>query len=359
MFTNNLLIAAGLSFALCLALIFLDRRAAMHGDKNLRNSPQTLHKKSISRFGGVAIIGSMFLTSLIAGYNFGNSLLFQVGAYSLLAFIAGFIDDLKINIKPFVRIFLVTPVPVIYFYLFDLKVESLDLWIFDDFLQYEIFAVAFLCFAIVGMINAFNLIDGINGLLGSYLLSILIAFTLVNNDLTPSYEITDEFGKYTTILLGSILGFMVLNFPFGKIFLGDAGAYFLGAIVCYGLIQIHLLNDSSPWLVMCILAYPFTDLCFSVFRKKFILNVSPMEPDAEHLHHLIFKKLKKIKFKKDRSRHFFTVLFISTLNFPYMCASFYFMSSSTILMAIFLAYVASYVLIYFSLRPRFLINNEK
>ena len=67
------------SFLLCLGLIFLDKKAAASGDVNLRPTPQTLHEKSISRFGGVAVIISMTLVLIMAGYGWSNSLYFQVG----------------------------------------------------------------------------------------------------------------------------------------------------------------------------------------------------------------------------------------------------------------------------------------
>ena len=284
------------SFLLCLGLIFLDKKAAASGDVNLRQTPQTLHQKSISRFGGVAVIVSISLVLMMAGYGWSNSLYFQVGIVTLPAFFIGFLDDLKVNIKPMIRLIFLLPVPIMYFYYFELKVLNLDLGVLDNFLEFEALALLFLCFAIIGMTNAFNLIDGINGQLGSYLISILLALNIVEFATgNPVFQIADEFRLYTNLLLGALLGFLVLNFPFGKIFMGDAGAYFLGSIVCWGLIYAHLENGNSPWAVMCLLVYPFTDLAFSVIRRKFVTGGDAMQPDAEHLHHVIYKRMKKVK----------------------------------------------------------------
>jgi len=343
------------SFILCLGLIFLDKKAAASGDVNLRPTPQTLHEKSISRFGGVAIMLSMSLVLIMAGYGWSNSLYFQVGIITLPAFLIGFLDDLKINIKPMIRLLFLLPVPIMYFYYFDLKVLNLDLGVLDNFLEFEILALLFLCFAIIGMTNAFNLIDGINGQLVSYLISILFALNIVEYATgNPVFQIADEFRLFTNLLLGALLGFFVLNFPFGKIFMGDAGAYFLGSIVCWGLIYAHLENGNSPWAVMCLLAYPFTDLVFSVVRRKFVTGGDAMQPDAEHLHHVIYKRMKKLKFRHERARHFFTVIFITLFNLPYLCATMYFSKNTPALVAIFATYIFSYFLIYFSLNPRFL-----
>lgn len=349
-----------ISFISCIFLIYLDKRAAESGEINIRKSPQTLHTKSISRFGGVSLVIALSLTSLLYGYNWNNSVLFQAGVLSLPAFIVGFLDDLKFYMKPLFRLILILPVPIIYFYYFDLRIVNLDIGFLDSFLELEIMALIFLCFSIVGMINAFNLIDGINGLLGSYLLSIILALNIVEAAVgEPILSIPDNFRLFTNMLLGALLAFLILNYPFGKIFMGDAGAYYLGAITCFGLIYIHLENNNSPWAVMCILAYPFTDLVFSVFRKKIIMKKDAMEPDAQHLHHLIFKRLKKLHFKNERARHFFTVIFITAFNIPYLCLSFFFNNNTPVLIAIFFAYLVSYLLIYFALSPRFLMSNGK
>ena len=259
-----------------------------------------------------------------------------------------------------IRLIFLLPVPVMYFYYFDLKILNLDIGVLDNFLDFEPLALLFLCFAILGMINAFNLVDGINGQLVSYLISILLALNIVEystgNDVL---KISDEFRLYTNLLLGALLGFFILNFPFGKIFMGDAGAYFLGAIVCWGLIYAHLENGNSPWAVMCVLVYPFTDLVFSVFRRKFVTGGDAMKPDAEHLHHVIYMRMKELKFRHDRARHFFTVVFINLFNLPYLCATMYFAENTPALVAIFFVYIFAYLLIYFALSPRFLMSNGK
>ena len=140
---------------------------------------------------------------MMAGYGWSNSLYFQVGIVTLPAFFIGFLDDLKVNIKPMIRLIFLLPVPIMYFYYFELKVLNLDLGVLDNFLEFEALALLFLCFAIIGMTNAFNLIDGINGQLGSYLISILLALNIVEFATgNPVFQIADEFRLYTNLLLG-------------------------------------------------------------------------------------------------------------------------------------------------------------
>ena len=346
-----------LSILFCIGLIYLDKRAAIAGDVNVRESAQTLHKKSISRFGGVAIYISTILTSFLFGFDW-NSNAFLILVLCLPAFLVGFIDDLKFNFDPRLRIALLLPVPISFFYFANLRVTDLDLGYFDDFLEIEFLALFFLCFAMVGMMNAFNLIDGINGQLSSYLVSIIIALKAIENISGADLSLSDEFRYFTNILLGALAGFFLLNL-LGKIFLGDAGAYFLGSIVCFGLIEAQQSNNLSPWAVMLILAYPFTDLIFSVLRRKFITGGDAMQPDAEHLHHVIYMRFETLNFRHDRARHFLTIVFLTIFNFPYIASAVYFSDNTPALLSIFIVYILSYLLIYFSLSPRFLISNDK
>tara|TARA_Y200000002_G_C22686987_1_gene666331 strand:- start:1199 stop:2284 length:1086 start_codon:yes stop_codon:yes gene_type:complete len=350
-----------ISLIICFLLIYLDNRAAISGDKNLRLTAQTLHKKSVSRFGGVAIYLSTVLTIVITyfiGLKWGDSSAIWLLIFCFPSFLVGFLDDLKFQLHPKLRLLFLLPVPLLFFYFGQIRVTSVDIGPIDYLLQYEFLALAFLCFSVVGMMNAFNLIDGINGQLSSYLISIIIALKFIETVSGQNVDLSAEFRYFTNIILGALIGFLILNF-YGKIFLGDAGAYFLGAIVCFALISAQQSNNLSPWSVMLIFSYPFMDLIFSVFRRRFITGGNVLQPDAEHLHHIIYKRFKKLKFKHDRARHFFTVIFLTIFNFPYIASAIYFANNTMALVIIFIVYILSYLLIYFALSPRFLLRNEQ
>ena len=83
-----------LSILICIGLMYLDKKAAIAGDINVRKSAQTLHKKSISRFGGVAIYLSTIFTTYLFGFDW-NSNAFLILVLCLPAFLVGFFDDLK------------------------------------------------------------------------------------------------------------------------------------------------------------------------------------------------------------------------------------------------------------------------
>ena len=127
--------------------------------KNKRISPQTFHKKSTSRLGGIAIFFSLFLVvnfiDNTPSYNFLRTALLC----SLPVFFIGLLDDLKFNMPPYLRMLLMVPTPVLFFYILDVRVESVAINIIDDLLRIELIGLAFLIFAVIGIINAFNIID--------------------------------------------------------------------------------------------------------------------------------------------------------------------------------------------------------
>ena len=122
------------------------------------------------------------------------------------------------------------PTPILFFYVLDVRVESVAIHFIDDLLRIEFIGLAFLIFSVIGIINAFNIIDGFNGLLLSYVMTVLISLII-------GYEEGSGILSTAIWLLYFLLSleFLYSIFLFGKIFLGDAGAYLLGALVPIGL----------------------------------------------------------------------------------------------------------------------------
>jgi UDP-N-acetylmuramyl pentapeptide phosphotransferase/UDP-N-acetylglucosamine-1-phosphate transferase len=147
-------------------------------------------------------------------------------------------------------------------------------------------ALLFSAFAIVGVMNAINVIDGFHGLAGGVTLYILLSFAL-----TARHLGLNEITGFISLLIAAILGFLVLNSPRGKIFLGDGGAYLLGFFIA--MIGIYLAGSQekvSPWYILAVLIYPVWEVVFSIFRKRHE-GRSPLEPDPYHLHMLIYRHL--------------------------------------------------------------------
>tara|TARA_B100001057_G_scaffold324745_1_gene324930 strand:- start:412 stop:1452 length:1041 start_codon:yes stop_codon:yes gene_type:complete len=339
-----------LSFLIGLGFIFINNTVSTKWSRNLRNSPQTMHKKSVSRFGGIAVFFSLLIISTISDlkeYQFLREAVFV----SSPVFLLGLADDFNIEIKPALRLAVLFMISLLFYYVLGIKAYNLNIPFVDYLFTFEIFALLFICFAVAGMINAFNMIDGINGLLMLFCLSVCLSILIF-----PQSAINLEFYLYLVALFFAILGVFILNFPFGRIFLGDGGAYFLGAMIVIGLIKYYQVNDLSPWYVMLMLVYPVTDVLFSIYRR-ITLQVSTLEPDNLHLHHLIYKRVSKLELKSENKKHFLVTLMTFIIYSPFLLGANYFSKDTQILQILTLIFVSIYIVIYFLLAPRGFLRN--
>ncbi len=210
--------------------------------------------------------------------------------YISLFFLIGLVGDLNLFKTATLR--LMIQIILIIFFVISLNVSIIDLRfgflneILDNF-YLNIFFVSF-CFLV--LINGSNFIDGCNGLaIGYYLIIYFFLFYLIKNQI-----IISEINLFLSLIfcLLILLIFNLLN----KLFLGDNGIYVLSVITGYMLIEIANLNNYiSPYYIMNLLWYPAFEILFSMFRK-IRSNFSPMEPDTNHLHQLLFF-LYNFKFK--------------------------------------------------------------
>ena len=315
-----------------------------------RNSPQTFHKKSTSRMGGFVLLLSLFFWYALDFKNIDNIFLLILIS-SMPVFISGLLDDLFFDIKPYQRILLMMPTPILLFYLVGLEIRTVDIYYIDAILKFDIFALVFMIFAFVGIANSFNIIDGFNALLLGYCFTIYATLYFAGNA-------SGNLHFFMTPIFFTLLGIFTLNL-FGKIFLGDAGAYLIGTLIATGLIIHQQTNDLSPWFVFLMLIYPVTEVVFSFIRKTFIRGKSALQPDGLHFHMLIYKRVSnKIGFRRVRVRHLIVSLFIISINLPFMVSANIFSTNSSALKLISLWYVLVYALIYFILLPKYIFRQK-
>ena len=181
------------------------------------------------------------------------------------------------------------------FYIENTGIELLDNWISNS----NFFALFFVCLCFLFIVNGANLIDGYNGLLGIHSLIILINLFFINY-LTENYDLAILL--FSGILI--LLIFLKFNFPNAKIFLGDGGAYFLGAFISISTIQTSIANPTiSPFFFCILLFYLFFEVFFSFLRKLIIEKRSPIHPDNKHLHMIFYKILCKKNDHKRKSNY--------------------------------------------------------
>ncbi|RUM56921.1 MAG: glycosyltransferase, partial [Persephonella sp.] len=195
-----------------------------------------------------------------------------------------------------------------------------------------------------GVSNAYNIIDGFNGLASSIAIIVFTSFAyigFIKND--------DFILNISLAMIFATLGFFIWNYPFGKIFLGDGGAYFIGFII--GFLSVYLVfkyKDVSPWYPMLLSTYPIFETIYSIYRKKFVRKISPTEPDGLHLHMIIYKRLiPKLSPKTRRNRLLRNSLvapFLITLYIPFVVIANLYWNNSKILI-----YILIYLFLYKSI----------
>jgi UDP-N-acetylmuramyl pentapeptide phosphotransferase/UDP-N-acetylglucosamine-1-phosphate transferase len=154
-------------------------------------------------------------------------------------------------------------------------------------------AVVFTAFAVGGVANAINIVDGFNGLAGG----LVIIYTLALGTIANQVDDGTLAGVFFATAAVTV-GFMALNFPFGKIFLGDGGAYLLG--FCLGWLSVLLIERNpqvNPAAVLLTCSYAVVEVVFSMYRRW--KRAKPMmHPDRLHLHSLLNSRVTRNRLRQ-------------------------------------------------------------
>lgn len=276
-----------LSFFLCLIFIISSKKIKIFLTDHLHIGPQTFHTKSTPRIGGIAIFSGvcigLCLAFLIKEHFSSNYHLLIL--CSLPVFLAGLLEDFTGKFHPKIRMILLSISAILAFFFLNTKIIRVDLPLADTLLKISFISLLFTIFALVGISNAINIIDGFNGLASMVSMMILMGIAYVAYKL-GDYEIT----TLCIVTSFALLGFFLLNYPFGLIFLGDGGAYFTGFIIGVAVILLvykHL--EVSAWFALTINIYPVYETLFSIYRRRILRKKSAMSPDGLHFHTLIYQ----------------------------------------------------------------------
>ena len=224
--------------------------------------------------GGTIIFFSMIFLNF---FEF-NSIFF----YLTIMFLIEFLSDLKKLNSPMLRLLLQLVLIILCVYSSNIILNETRVNFLDYLLGNYLFSIIFTTFCILIIINGSNFIDGINSLAIGYFIIISLVLLLLENS---GFIIPFSFPLYSIILCLIIL--YIFNL-FNKLYLGDSGAYLLGFLFSLELINFYLQNNNvSPFFIILLLWYPAFENLFSILRKA-NLKKSPIVPDTNHLHQLIF-----------------------------------------------------------------------
>lgn len=259
---------------------------------NPKKDDRRVHKIPVPRVGGLAMVFAMLITLTLiyisSFYIKEISLDSRMVGYILGAAVIatmGFIDDVKDMRAKYKFVFQMVAATIVY--VFGISVVGVKIpFIYNNIIDFGIFAYPITVVWILGITNAVNLIDGLDGLaagISSISASALLFIFIATG--APMEAII-----ITLILVGVTAGFLPYNFNPAKTFMGDVGANFLG----FTLATVAILGSAKGYTIFAIVApiivlgVPIFDMLFAIVRRL-IKGQGIMTADKDHIHHRLLR----------------------------------------------------------------------
>lgn len=262
--------------------------------KNIVDNPDArkLQKVPVPVLGGVAVFFGMIVALTVTRLTFGTYSLFAIMGVMTIMLYTGTIDDI-LSLTPRIRFLIEILVVLLLIFTNQYSLNDFHgLWGIHQIPEW--IAIPLTVFACVGIINAINLIDGVNGLSSGYCIfacSVFGTAFILGDD--------KDAASLAILAIGALIPFFCHN-VFGKkskMFIGDGGTLLMGTIMSS--FVIGALNVNSPLaekvapnfgmipFTVAVLAIPVFD-CLRVMLARIARGTSPFYPDKTHLHHLLF-----------------------------------------------------------------------
>lgn len=219
---------------------------------------------------GISIGGGIFIGSKLPNYS----------SYVLLIALVGLWDDFVTRFQPLLRLVLVLAVSLA---AFASNAVSLNANTFDWLpfgLNNSIALVVASTMVVTGFVNAGNMADGANGLLGIIGISFFCVAMFYDK------------ASFAPLIIMALLIFLLFNMVTGRIFLGDFGAYGLSALIAFGSLEMYSSGNVSLWFLGSLLGYPCVEMCRVVISRMFA-GTSPFLASNDHLHNYLYELLRK------------------------------------------------------------------
>jgi UDP-GlcNAc:undecaprenyl-phosphate/decaprenyl-phosphate GlcNAc-1-phosphate transferase len=273
--------------------IFVRNRAVRLGWSRQTNSSRGVHATPIPRLGGIAIVLAFYApTSALLFVDSGVAIIFRQQHDLILGlYLGGFViaslglyDDLygagarlKFSVQIGVALAL---------YAIGFRIEALT-WPFGPPLALGVLALPFTLIWMVGVINAMNLIDGLDGLAGG------VAIFVVATNLILAFSRQDVLVSLAMAALGgAVLGFLIFNLNPASIFMGDTGSMFLGFVLAALAVKTSTKSGTTVAMLVPIIALglPIIDTLLAIVRRA-LLGRSLFDADMDHIHHRLMSRL--------------------------------------------------------------------
>ena len=271
----------------CLACFLIVRTQGWHGRFTHDGcvGVQKFHSCPTPRIGGAGIALAYWLIWPVVPAEVWG-IWGQIGFAATPALAAGLVEDVTKRVPTRVRLCATMGAGALFAVVTGYTMHQVDLPGMDWLLSFSLGALLFTAFSMGGVANAINIIDGFHGLAAGACLIMLGAFAYVG------WQVGDALVVTLALLYAALVaGFFVMNFPFGKIFLGDGGAYFCGFLLASLGVLLPMRNaEVSAWAAILICAYPVIETLASISRKARREGYRVGEPDRLHFHMLAHRR---------------------------------------------------------------------
>ncbi|MEQ1438356.1 MraY family glycosyltransferase [Fontimonas sp. SYSU GA230001] len=281
--------------AACTAALILGRRwhIRLTGDAP-DESHHKVHTATVPRVGGIAVYSAGLTGLALLSPTLPDltaKILWMLWGCLTIVFVAGLMEDLTRAVPAALRYAVAIGAALLFSVAHDgYGISSIGISPFDHAFNLTPIRIGLFAFAVASVSHGFNLIDGQNGLCSGT--SILI-FTALGT--TAAHTGQAPLASLSYGMAAANLGFFAFNFPFGRIFLGDGGAYFNGAVA--GAIAVMVVQGSStvsPWFAVLVLIYPIWETIFSMARRWHASRPFYL-PDRDHLHHRLRHRISGVR----------------------------------------------------------------
>ncbi len=266
-----------------ISVIYLSRKLKFYDYPNRRK----LHKNKITNTSGIALY--IYLGIMVSTNEFSYEIETIIVVGSAVV-ITGFLDD-RTNLTPGVKLVLIF-LPVSYLILNGYQMENLGTYEYLNRIDLGKFGIIFTFLSVGLLLNSYNYIDGIDGLLSSITITGILYLIFLETD-----QQIIKLLQYFIIALSINL---IFNFLSGsnyfKTFLGDSGSLFIGFFMSFLIIFMFKFRDFHPAYLIWVCWYPVYDFLYVTFYR-ISKGVKFYKADKKHLHHIIIEKFKKSHLK--------------------------------------------------------------
>ena len=290
---------------------------------------QRVHLGEISRMGGLMIYASLLIFYHLIDESINTNyiyLLYMISPFMLVSFIEDTFHNVSFKLRLF---FMVITALTINLYWFEAYPVIENIPILSYLLEFPVIATVFFSLALIGLMNGANFIDGMNGLATLFFLGAICGCITLSTFSSHHQDLLTLIPWAVVIFC-----FMIFNFPFGKFFLGDSGAYLMAILLGVWLIDFFSRNqDISSWNAVLILIYPIMEVVYSTLRKIY-QGKSPFFPDRHHIHikiyDIVFTATKKPLYANNITTMFLAIFWLA----PALMIQFVYFSQGAIMSCI-------------------------